>query len=110
MEDMVALERRISDTVDRLALRIEKLQESVADVRERLIRMESSSLQHTVEATEVALTELSRRLKALEAADSHQRGVVQGVGKTAEWLHKLAPWLFATALVVMSNWDKLTPP
>ena len=84
------------------------IRRDVSDVRERMIKLESDALHKTVDTLQAQLGTALSRLDALEAQHTHSQGVVHGVGKTADWLYKLAPWIFATALVVVSNWQKFT--
>lgn len=79
---------------------LQDIRRDVADVRERMIRLESTTIHNTVE-------ELERRIDSLESHRDRSAGVNQGVGKTADWVYKLAPWIFATALVVVTNWHNI---
>lgn len=83
-----------------LGEQISDIRRDVSDVRERMIRLEATSVHSTVE-------NLERRIDSLEAFRDRTNGVNAGVGRTADWLYKLAPWIFATALVVITNWQNI---
>lgn len=83
------------------------IRRDVGDVRERMIKLEASTLHDTVADLRAQLTTALARVDALEAVRDQQAGQNRGLATTADWLHKLAPWLFATALVVASNLPKI---
>jgi chromosome segregation ATPase len=103
-EDMLSLERRMHDAVDRLAGRLEKMQETITDVRERLIRIESSSVQHLLDNAQTQLAELSKKVEALEGHHNTAVGVKTGVSTTAEWAARFAPWITMVIVTVAINW------
>lgn len=83
------------------------IRRDVGDVRERMIKIEASTLHDTVADLRAQLTAALARVDALESARDQQAGQTRGVATTADWLHKVAPWIFATALVVVSNLPKI---
>lgn len=84
------------------------IRRDVGDVRERMIKLEASTLHDTVADLRAQLTMAMARVDALESARDQQAGQTKGVASTADWLYKIAPWIFATALVVATNLPKLT--
>lgn len=103
MEEIVALERRVTDNMDRLAGRMDKMNENIADVRERLIRMESSSNTHVLDTLQSSIQVLATRIDTLESAKDHNDGVVKGVNKSAEVIHKWLPWVFVFLTTLVAN-------
>lgn len=93
--------------IDRVERRLDELVRLVGDVRERLSHVEG-------QATHAAVTELRKELEAahariatLEANDHIRSGHLQASKTWGEWIHRLAPWIFAVALVV---WNYAKPP
>lgn len=97
----------VRETMRQFGDQISEIRRDVGDVRERLIRMEASTIHDTVEGLKADLAIAKAKIDALEAARDMQAGASKGLTTAADWLHKLAPWIFATALVVASNSDKL---
>lgn len=85
--------------IARLETKMDSLVDSVADVRERLVRIETMATNETLADLKNANAQLELRVKELEA-DRHAR---VGALRLWDFLHKIAPWLFATGLVVW-NW------
>lgn len=71
-----------------------RMQESVQDVRERVIRIESSGTGARLDALKEASAVLSARLDRLEDDHQQRKGAVAFLG----WLSKNAPWLLALLL------------
>lgn len=97
----------VRETMHQIGEQMIELRRDVSDVRERLIRMEASSLHSTVETLTADLRAVHDRVDKLESAKDHNEGVGHGVGKTADWFYKLAPWIFATGITVLLNWQRL---
>lgn len=102
MSDNNHLEEWVRESMQRFEAHLTELTKTVTDVRDRLITMEARSLHGTVEtqATEIKL--LNARLVVLEAQSVAKKESDKVVGKFADWAYKLAPWIFATALVVIN--------
>jgi len=93
------------DTLAQMALmRIEAqltdMAKSVADVRERVARMETNAVSVELQHLKDDNARLWERVNQLEA-DRHARdGSDRTAQKWGEWIHRLAPWAFAVALAV----------
>jgi hypothetical protein len=87
--------------------RLDDLFKLVGDVRERLALMEGKAIHSVVEDLRSELAQAQARIAALEAAHHHTSGVISAAKTWGEWLHRLAPWLFAVGLVV---WTYFKPP
>lgn len=97
----------VRETMRQVGDQMSEIRRDVADVRERLIRMEASTIHSEVEALKSQLSTALARVDALEAARDIQAGKVSGFAMTADWMYKIGPWIFATALVVVSNWQNI---
>ena len=104
--DLVDLERRLNDTVDRLANKFDKLQDTVIDIRERLVRMEASSVQHIVDDLQKEICSLRDKVSLLEQNDTAAAAGRKTLTAAAEWTHKLSPWIFAVALVAFNYFNR----
>lgn len=96
----------VRETMHRLEEQMKELTGSVADVRERLIRMEATATHGhgNVESLDSKVEQLIVRVHLLEAEKLVRAETGRTVGHIADWAHKLAPWIFAMALVAFSNW------
>lgn len=94
-------------TMEQFGGQLSKIQDSVADVRERLIKLEAGSLHTAVESLQTQLATALARVDALESLRDAREGTARGLTTAADWLFKLAPWGFAMAMVVVANADKL---
>lgn len=97
----------VRETMHQLGEQMIELRRDVSDVRERLIRMEASTVHSVVETLTTDLRAIHDRVDKLESIKDRKDGIDTGVSKTADWLYKLAPWIFATGLVVLTNWQRL---
>lgn len=104
---MSNIEDWVRTAMDQMTARLDKLGNQMEDVRERLIRMEASTVHTAVEELKSQLAAQVVKIDALEAARDLQTGTVQGVSKAYDVVIKLAPWVFATGVVVLTNWQKL---
>jgi hypothetical protein len=103
-EDVWGRMSHIEDKLDRLV-------EGVGEVKERLARIEGSAVLSSIDDLKSAVSALQTRQIILETEDAARNAASAAssdtLGSVALWLYKLAPWLFATALVVFSNWVQL---
>lgn len=97
----------VREGMRQLGEQLTKVQDSVADVRERLIMLEANTLHTVVEGLQKQLTTALARIDVLEADKDARKGAQRGLTTAADWLYKIAPWIFATALVVVANIDKV---
>lgn len=95
------------DAIRRVEQRLDDLFALVSDLRERFAHMEGRAVDRTVENLRTELSEAQARIAALEAAHNTRNGQLQASKTWGEWLHRLAPWLFAMAFVV---WTYFAPP
>lgn len=93
----------VREGMRQLGEQIAKVQDSVADVRERLIMLEANTLHNTVEALQSQLTAALSRIDKLESDKDAARGARQGLATAADWAYKVAPWIFATALAAITK-------
>lgn len=93
--------------IARVEQRLDELVGIVGDVRERLARMEGAAIHTTVESLRGDLLAANARLAALEASHHQNLGIRTASKTWGEWVHRLAPWLFAVGLVV---WNYVKPP
>jgi hypothetical protein len=86
--------------IARVESRLDDLFNLVGDVRERLAAYEGRAVHRDVESLRAELVAAQARIAALEAAHNHSVGMLSASKTWGEWLHRLAPWLFAVGLVV----------
>ena len=95
------------EAIKRVEQRLDDLFELVGDVRERLAHMEGRATHAAVESLKADLSLAQGRISTLEAQHNIRNGQLQASKTWGEWLHRLAPWIFAVALVM---WNYLKPP
>lgn len=88
--------RQIANALENTNRRLEGMQESLNDARERLVRIESTTVDATVADLSEKLGKALQRIDMLEA-DLDQR---RGASKLVEALHKFGPWLLGMAAAV----------
>ena len=93
--------------IERMEKRLDDLFTLIGDVRERLSYMEGRATHAAVEALKAELDQANARIANLESAHNIRNGVTLATKTWAEWIHRLAPWGFAVALVV---WNYFRPP
>lgn len=91
--------------MDRVFAELEKLHGSVGQVRERMAAMEASSVQPQVTELRADVSNLRERVAVLEGDKQTRVEVAKSQSTIAEWVFKLAPWLFVTAYVVITQWQ-----
>lgn len=95
------------EAIKRVEQRLDDLFELVGDVRERLAHMEGRATHSAVDALKNDLAAAQARIAVLEASHNIRNGQLQASKTWGEWLHRLAPWVFAVALVA---WNYIKPP
>ena len=93
--------------ISRVERRLDDLVKLVGDVRERLAYIEGKAVHSAVEDLRNELAAAQERIAKLEAHHHHSDGMMRASQTWGEWLHRLAPWLFAVALVA---WNYFKPP
>lgn len=99
MTEKTPMEQWMRDTVERLADQMNDLTHSVNDVRERLIRMESSPVHGQSEANSAEITRLWAKVASLELQLVQRAASTGGWSAALDWVYKLAPW---AALVIVA--------
>ena len=92
--------RQISDNLASQGRQLERMNEKVDDVRERVIGLEKSGYDKRLEALKGDLTKALERIDTLES----QRDQVKGAAPLWTWLSKNAPWLFAGIAAFVAGW------
>lgn len=93
--------------IDRMERRLDDLVKLVQDVRERLANMEGKALHSVADALKLEIEVAKARIAVLESERFLREGQVRATATWAEWLHRLAPWGLAVALV---TWNYFKPP
>lgn len=105
MTEKTPMEQWMRDTVERLADQMNDLTHSVNDVRERLIRMESSPVHGQTEVNAAEIARLWAKVANLELALVQRAASTNGWSAALEWVYKLAPW---AALIIVSMSGKFS--
>jgi hypothetical protein len=79
--------------MDKVAEKLDKLSDQIAEVKETVIRMEAAD--HKSE-----IAKIDARLLLLEAGDHRRSGERSSSDRLVDLMFKLAPWLLPCALAV----------
>lgn len=106
MTEKTPMEQWMRDTVERLGAQIGEIQGSLIDVRERLIRMETSTPAVQVERNREDIARLWARMDlmkqeitTLASSIATSNATARGWERSLDWVYKLAPW---AALIVVA--------
>lgn len=89
--------------MDRVFEELGRINASVGQVREKMAALEASSVQPQVSELRAEVGVLRERVAVLEGLNTARVEVEKSTGKQADWLYKLAPWIFLTAYVVFTT-------
>lgn len=103
-EALLQLVQQNQQSMDRVFAELEKLHNGVANVRERMVALEASSVQPQVTELRTDVSALRERVAILEGDKNTRAEVAKSQSTTAEWIFKLAPWLFVAAYVIFTSW------
>lgn len=95
------------ESINRMEKRLDEIAVMVVDLRERFARMEGQATHVAVDGLRKELEVAHIRIAQLETANNIRTGQLQASKTWSEWVHRLAPWIFAVALVV---WNYMRPP
>lgn len=93
--------------IARVEQRLDDIFKLVGDVRERLAYIEGRATHAAVEELREELVRANVKIASLEAAHHQTLGQRTASKTWGEWIHRLAPWIFAVALVA---WNYVKPP
>lgn len=99
MTEKTPMEQWMRDTVLRLGEQLQELTKSMADVRERLIRIEASPVHGASESHTAEIARLWAKVATLEIQLVQRQASVTGWSAALDWVYKLAPW---AALVIVA--------
>lgn len=106
-EALLQLVQQNQQSMDRVFAELEKLHTGVANVRERMVALEASSLQPQVVDLRTDVSALRERVAILEGDKQTRAEVAKTQSTIAEWAFKLAPWIIMAAYVIMTQWHAL---
>jgi hypothetical protein len=89
---------RIADTMKMMQQEFREERKVLADVRERVIRIESNKLDRTVEQIREDLDAARDEINTLKMDKARRDGAVGA----AEWLSRFGPWLLALAMAILA--------
>lgn len=89
--------------MDRVFEELGRINTSLGQVREKMAALEASSVQPQVSELRAEVGGLRERVAVLEGLNTARIEVEKTTGKHADWLYKLAPWLFLVAYVVYTT-------
>lgn len=93
--------------IARVEQRLDDIFRLVGELREQLAYLRGRQTHEAVEELREELARTKAQVAVLEAAHHHTVGQRTASKTWGEWLHRLAPWLFAVALVA---WNYIKPP
>jgi hypothetical protein len=97
------MEQWTRDTVTHLSEQLQELTRSMADVRERLIRIEASPVHRASESHAAEITRLWAKVANLELQIVQRAAAGTGWSAALDWVYKLAPWAALIVVAVSGN-------
>lgn len=95
------------EAIGRVEQKLDNLASSLADVRERMAKLEALASHSAFGEMRAEMLRLWEKITQLEAENNRRVGATTATKTWGEWLHRLAPWAFAVGLVV---WNYFRPP
>lgn len=93
--------------IARVEQRLDDIFKLVGELREQLAYIRGRATHEAVEELREELAKANAKIAMLEAAHHQTLGLRTASKTWGEWTHRLAPWLFAVALVA---WNYIKPP